>query len=74
MANIWAQFEALLPAPARFIATAVRSSGTRTTVRLRSGTEMTVNGTADVGKSVWVVDGIIQAEAPALPYSELTIS
>lgn len=74
MSNIWKQFQALLPQPARFIATVVSSSGTRSLVRLHSGTELMVNGRGSIGKKVWVVDGSIQSEAPELPYSELTIS
>lgn len=74
MSNIWKQFQALLPQPARFIATVVSSSGTRSLVRLHSGTELMVNGRGAIGKKVWVVDGSIQSEAPELPYSELTIS
>ena len=67
MTNIYRQFLDLLPARPLQVATVIAASGGMCTVQLPGGGILQVRGEAAVAAQVFVRDGVIEGEAPALP-------
>lgn len=65
--NVFRAFLDLVPAPPLQVATVVQVDGDLATVELPSGGLLQVRGAAAIGDSVFVRDGVIEGEAPALP-------
>ena len=70
--NIWQQFKSLIPEGARTVVTVTSNNGNGTsTVTLRDGTTMTVQGeTVPAGNKVLVEGGAIKTQVPDLPSYE----
>ena len=67
MTNIYRQFLDLLTARPLQVATVIAASGGMCTVQLPGGGILQVRGEAAVAAQVFVRDGVIEGEAPALP-------
>jgi len=74
MANIWKQFQDLIPGNPLLIGevAAVNIDGT-CTITMPGGSTMRAIGSGTVGKNVFIKDGTIQGDAPDLAYYELEI-
>jgi len=75
VADIWAKFQALLPTSTELVGTvtAIHTNGT-CSVELPGGGGLRVDGTGVAeGKKAFIKDGIIQREAPNLPYYDLEV-
>lgn len=72
--NPLAQFLALLPARPLQVGTvsAITTGGTAT-IDLPGGGQVQARGTTTVGSRVFVRDGAIEGNAPALPYVEAEV-
>lgn len=68
IANVYQQFMALLPARPLLVGQVVAAAGGVATVELPGGGTVQARGDAVVGQRVWVRDGAIDGEAPALTY------
>ncbi|MDY0105317.1 MAG: hypothetical protein RBS27_01485 [Giesbergeria sp.] len=66
MTNVYRQFLDLLPQRPLQVATVTAVSGDQCTVELPSGGVLQVRGQAAVDDRVFVRDGVIEAQAPAL--------
>jgi len=66
MTNVYRQFLDLLPARPLQVGTVTAVSGDQCTVELPSGGVLQVRGQAAVGDLVFVRDGVIEGQAPAL--------
>ena len=66
MTNIYRQFLDLLPSRPLQVATVIAASGSTCTVQLPGGGLLQVRGDAAVAAQVFVRDGVIEGEAPAL--------
>lgn len=76
MINVAAQFEALYPAPRRFIAKIVGNRGAGVYVaETYSNTTILLTGTAETGQRVYydASTGQILGQAPDLPLIEITV-
>ncbi len=65
--NVFRAFLDLVPDPPLQVATVVQVDGDLATVELPSGGLLQVRGAAAIGDSVFVRDGVIEGQAPALP-------
>lgn len=71
--NVYRQFLDLLPARPLQVGTVTATDGDTSTVELPGGGLLQARGTAAVGASVFVRDGVIESEAPALPVELIEI-
>ncbi|MGI9273556.1 MAG: hypothetical protein ACR2PT_01680 [Endozoicomonas sp.] len=73
--NIWQQFKSLIPEGARTVVTVSNNNGNGTsTVTLRDGTTMTVQGeSVAAGNKALVEGGTIKTQVPDLPSYESTV-
>jgi hypothetical protein len=67
MANLYQQFRALLPEPALQAGTVIEASPGVVTVQLPGGGLLKARGSAAVGQTVFVRDGVVESVAPSLP-------
>jgi len=76
MANVWSQFEKLLPKQKQFIGkvTAIDSTAKTSTIQLLSGESVSVKGVGSIGLTYLVKDGVILNEMPELTMYEVTLS
>ena len=74
MANIWAEFQGLLPYDPVLVGTvsAVNSDGT-CTIDMPGGGVTRAIGSGTVDQNVFIKDGIIQGDAPSLTYYKLEV-
>ena len=61
------QFKAVFPDAPLFVGTVQSVSGGVATVQLPDGGILRARGDAAIGTQVWVRDGVLEGEAPALP-------
>ncbi len=73
MDNLYQQFKAVFPDAPLFVGTVQSVSGGVATVLLPDGGVLRARGTAAIGAQVWVRDGVLEGEAPALPVSVLWV-
>lgn len=73
MTNIYRQFLDLLPARPLQVGTVTASASGVCTVELPGGGLLQVRGTASVGQQVFVRDGAIEGNAPALTVVQIEI-
>lgn len=73
MDNLYQQFKAVFPDAPLFVGTVQSVSGGVATVQLPDGGVLRARGDATVGAQVWVRDGVLEGEAPALPVSVLWV-
>lgn len=73
MRNIYRVFLDLLPARPLQVGTITAIDGDVATVQLPGGGRLTARGGGAVGDSVFVRDGAIEGEAPALPVEVIEI-
>jgi hypothetical protein len=71
--NIYQQFLCLLPRRPRQVATVIAMEGDVATVQLPGGGLLTVVGAGAVGDQVFVRDGVIEGEAPAMTPVQIEI-
>jgi len=74
MANLWKQFESLLPRSKQVIGQLIANNGDgfTCTVRLLSGTNITVTGSGDVDTMYLVVNGVLdRAMDNKIVYNEI---
>jgi hypothetical protein len=74
--NPWSRFRALLPSQVRYRAEVISVDTVRGTsyIELSSGQRITVTGTsAAAGAQVMIVDGVIAATLPSLPFSRIEV-
>ena len=67
MDNLYQQFKAVFPDAPLFVGTVQSVSGGVATVQLPDGGILMARGAAEIGTQVWVRDGVLEGEAPALP-------
>lgn len=67
MDNLYQQFKAVFPDAPLFVGTVQSVSGGVATVQLPDGGVLRARGDAAIGAQVWVRDGVLEGEAPALP-------
>ena len=67
MDNLYQQFKAVFPDAPLFVGTVQAVSGGVATVLLPDGGILRARGDAAIGTQVWVRDGVLEGEAPALP-------
>ena len=67
MDNLYQQFKAVFPDAPLFVGTVQSVSGGVATVLLPDGGILRARGAAAIGAQVWVRDGVLEGEAPALP-------
>lgn len=73
MTNIYRQFLDLLPARPLQVGTVTASASGVSTIELPGGGLLQVRGTATVGQQVFVRDGAIEGNAPALAVVQIEI-
>lgn len=73
MRNIYRVFLDLLPARPLQVGTITALDGEVATVQLPGGGLLTARGSGAVGDPVFVRDGVIEGEAPALPVEVIEI-
>ena len=66
MPNLYQQFLGLLPPRPLQIGTVILVDGEQCVVELPGGGVLNVRGTAGVGDKVFVRDGVIESQAPAM--------
>jgi hypothetical protein len=66
MANLLAEFKSLLPGAPLLVGDVTAVSGNLATIELPGGATLTARGSAAVGQRVFVRDGTIEGQAPAL--------
>lgn len=66
--NPYTRFLALLPPRPQVVGTVSAVSGSVATVTLEGGGQLQARGQVTVGDRVFVRDGLIEGEAPALTY------
>lgn len=66
MSNLYRQFLDLLPARPLQVGTVTATDGSTCTVQLPGGGVLQARGAATVGQQVFVRDGVIEGDAPAL--------
>lgn len=74
--NPWKRFIGLLPGGTRTVGTvaSINTSTGTSTITLRTGSQMTARGTdVAVGQKVFVVDGQVVGQAPALAQYEVEV-
>ena len=73
--NIWQRFKSLIPEGVRTIVTVTSNNGNGTsTVTLRDGTTMTVQGeSVPAGNKALVEGGAVKTQVPDLPGYESTV-
>ena len=67
MDNLYQQFKAVFPDAPLFVGTVQSVSGGVATVQLPDGGILRARGSAAIGAQVWVRDGVLEGDAPALP-------
>ncbi len=67
MRNIFKEFVDIFPPAPLQVGTVTAVAGSACTVELPGGGLLQVRGAATVGQRVFVRDGVIEAQAPALP-------
>ena len=67
MDNLYQQFKAVFPDAPLFVGTVQSVSGGVATVELPDGGILRARGSAAIGAQVWVRDGVLEGDAPALP-------
>ena len=67
MDNLYQQFKAVFPDAPLFVGTVQSVSGGVATVELPDGGILRARGAAAIGAQVWVRDGVLEGDAPALP-------
>ena len=67
MDNLYQQFKAVFPDAPLFVGTVQAVSGGVATEELPDGGVQRARGAAAIGAQVWVRDGVLEGEAPALP-------
>ena len=67
MDNQYQQFKAVFPDTPLFVGTVQSVSGGVATVELPDGGILRARGSAAIGTQVWVRDGVLEGDAPALP-------
>ena len=67
MDNLYQQFKAVFPDAPLFVGTVQSVSGGVAAVQLPDGGILMARGAAEIGTQVWVRDGVLEGEAPALP-------
>ena len=65
--NVFRQFIDLLPARPLLVGTVTATDGDVSTVELPGGGVLRARGSEPLGAKVFVRDGVIEGEAPALP-------
>lgn len=65
--NFYRAFKAIFPDPPLQVATVTAVDGDVATVELPGGGVLQVRGTAAEGDRVFIRDGVIEGQAPALP-------
>jgi len=73
MTNLYRQFLDLIPARPLQVGTVTAVSGDQCTVELPSGGILQARGQAAVADQVFVRDGVIEGEAPALAVVQIEI-
>lgn len=73
MPNPFRQFLEILPSRPMQVGTVVSVLGQVAVVELPGGGSIQARGQATVGMRVWVRDGVIEGEAPALTYVSATV-
>lgn len=73
MPNLYKQFLDLIPDPALQIGTVTEVSNNIATVALPGGGTLQARGSASVGQSVFVRDGVIEGQAPSLTVSIIEV-
>ena len=66
--NPYTRFLALLPPKPQLVGTVSAVSGSVATVTLEGGGQLRARGQVTVGDRVFVRDGLVEGEAPALTY------
>ena len=66
MSNLYRQFLDLLPPRPLQVGTVTATDGSTCTVQLPGGGVLQARGAATVGQQVFVRDGVIEGDAPAL--------
>lgn len=66
MPNLLAEFKSLLPDAPLLAGTVTAIAGNVATIELPDGATLTARGPATIGQRVFVRDGAIQGQAPAL--------
>jgi len=67
MGNLYQQFRALLPEVPLQVGTVVAVEAGAVTVALPGGGLLKARGTAEIGQTVFVRDGVVESVAPSLP-------
>lgn len=65
--NLWKRLKLLLPEPPLLVGTVDSVSSFGAVVLLPDGSAVSVRGDAAVGQQVFIRDGVIEGQAPALP-------
>ena len=73
MRNIFKEFAEIFPDPPLQVATVTAISDGVATVTLPGGGVLRARGEATVGQRVFVRDGLIEGEAPSLPFVAIEI-
>ena len=75
VADLWNRFKSLLPSSPVLVGTVttLHGNGTCTVTMPGGGTVRVVGESVATGKKVFIKDGIVQGEAPDLPYYELEV-
>ena len=71
--NVFRQFIDLLPARPLLVGTVTATDGDVSTVELPGGGVLRARGAAALGQRVFVRDGLIEGEAPSLPFVAIEI-
>lgn len=72
-ANFYAAFIAMLPSYPLQIATITAIDGEVAQLALPGGGVLTARGTGAVGDQVFVRDGVIEGQAPSMPFVQVEI-
>lgn len=73
MANLFAQFRALIPQPPLLVGTITATDATSATITLPDGATLHVRGAGTVDQTVFVRDGRIEGDAPSLSVVEIEV-
>lgn len=73
MANFYSLFKALLPAAPLLVGTVIAVQAGGCVVQLPDGSHIVARGTASVSQHVFVRDGVIEGQAPALSVVEIEV-
>lgn len=65
--NLWKRLKQLLPEAPLLVGEVVATSAYGAQVELPDGSLLSVRGETEIGKKVFIRNGLIEGEAPALP-------